>query len=368
MKGLLSSAYQKEVVKLMVTEKCTIYDCEFDLFVKGVIIDNKVYAIDAAGNPQPAKDHICEHVDCGRVQFFIPCKDNVCQEEYEGRVIGTCNWLKEPSNWGFFKFSTGEIIVPPIYDYAGSFYFDRAQVEKDGKFGLIDPYGSLILNIEWDSIKNLLRYKDQMYVVEKNGKFGLSDKYGNLVLTVDWEEIDHAGDCGHENTLYVVKRNGKYGYADKDGKLVVPPNDDKVEYFYEGFAVAEKDGKWGYINPQGQYVIDPIFAEAGHFCRSSFLVDGRESLFGTIAVAPVNFEGMWGLINTKGEYIIQPQFEEIGEVGFDYLVVKKDGIWGYVDNKLNQIMAEKNCNYIIYGGKKLCIKNGRISSKRKIKA
>ena len=264
----------------------------------------------------------------------------------------------DTSKWGFFSFSTGKIIIPPIFEYAYPFYGDRAQVKKGGKFGLIDLYGDLVLKIEWDNINELCHSNDPMYIVQKDNKLGLSDKFGCLVLKPEWEDIVDAGNSGEETGLLIVKKNDKFGYADRNGKI-------------EGSAVTLKEElKWGYIKPKhkGQYISQLIFEEAGYFFKffhtegTELLIDRRYSF-----VAPVELEGMWGLIDHKGKMLFHPQFELVGELFSDCLIVKRDGRWGYINNELNLILQEPNCNYLILGEKKLYIKNGRISLTRNIK-
>lgn len=42
---------------IMDKEACTIYDCEFDLYYKGLIMDSTVYRIDEEGNISPPNEY-----------------------------------------------------------------------------------------------------------------------------------------------------------------------------------------------------------------------------------------------------------------------------------------------------------------------
>ena len=307
---------------------CTIYDCEFDLYHKGVIKDNVVYKLDNEGNPVPIKEYVCEYVDFDRVQFYTGYYDRTYSEPQ-----------KDNSKWGYFQLSTGSVIVPPIYDYACPFYGDRARVYKNKKYGFIDTEGSEVVEVLWDNTAGA--FHEALCWVRKGDKFGYIDKRGRVILSPQFDiakEFEFIGNDyeGHKYAA-LVKKDGKYGYIDEKGKYIFEPSfDDAKKFWSKGYAPVKAYGKWAFIDKSGEFVVAFQFHEVGE--------EGR-------------FE-----IN---EYL-ENQKTLSSELYIDFYTVNKDGQWGLMDSNFNIIMPEPGANYVIYKGIKLFIKEGRVTSKRKV--
>ncbi|MBS5810548.1 MAG: WG repeat-containing protein, partial [Campylobacter concisus] len=55
----------------------------------------------------------------------------------------------------------------------------------------------------------------------------------------------------------------------------------------------------------------------------------------------VKKDGKWGYINTKGEQIIECKFDDTNYFNEGFAAVKKDGKWGYINTKGEQIVECK---------------------------
>ncbi len=75
------------------------------------------------------------------------------QYQYEGRGGGGGRAIQQFPNgqWGLID-TMGNEIVPPQYDYIGSFHAGVAVVKKDGKAGLIDTKGKVIVPLKYPNI------------------------------------------------------------------------------------------------------------------------------------------------------------------------------------------------------------------------
>lgn len=188
---------------------------------------------------------------------------------------------------------------------------------KDGKFGVMDLTGKVIIPAEYESLKEA---KTENLIAKKGGKTGIIDmsqvekvpfQYTDIVyyskadiyvaedenfqtnivntnfetkLTGILTELNE--DKGYiqirigeesryynfkfeqkkdteiltSNTLYVSKKDGKYGFVDKEGKVLVDYQyDDATEQNAYGFAGIKKDGKWGSIDSNGKIIQEPIY-------------------------------------------------------------------------------------------------------------
>ena len=276
---------------------CTIYDCEFDCYVKGIIVSNIVYAIDEAKGHIPPKDVICEHVDCGMVQFYTGYYNE--SELYNG--------IENKSRWGYFQLETGNILVSPEYEYAGPFCRDRACVIKKGKLGYIDYNGSIVMDIIWDKINP--------------GKLHLKHEKGRFIT---------------ESEPWVVSKDDKWGYITRTGKVITPLIFDNALLFEEYRAGIKKDNKWGFININGKVIIEPVYDEIESYkCIGN---DANKSYY----ASRVKNNDKYGFIDEDGNHITECLYEEACEFwDLGYAVVKYLGEYGLIDRNGEFVVANK---------------------------
>ena len=62
--------------------------------------------------------------------------------------------------------------------------------------------------------------------------------------------------------------------------------------------------------------------------------------------ALVKKDGKWGYINTKGEQIIECKFDDARDFSEGFAAVKKDGKWGYINTKGYPAFFDKSKNEI----------------------
>lgn len=82
-------------------------------------------------------------------------------------------------------------------------------VEKNGKKGLINFDGEVLLNIEYEDIYTLKGIRNSI-VIEKDGKKGIVDHFGKVLVESKYDEIKSLGE---DTKLYIVESNGRYGIA-----------------------------------------------------------------------------------------------------------------------------------------------------------
>ena len=62
--------------------------------------------------------------------------------------------------------------------------------------------------------------------------------------------------------------------------------------------------------------------------------------------AAVKKDGKYGYINTKGEQIVECKFDNGGDFNEGFAVVKKDGKWGYINTKGCSVIFDESKNEI----------------------
>jgi hypothetical protein len=270
-----------------------------------------------------------------------------------------------------FVDSAGKEIIPCVYDsivncdydndqaggvsyFSGSPGYCIAKVQKDGKWGIINSKGNVIIPCTYDGIRDFNFHKtgrvegpyidffswrdgkkNSMAVVRKGDKWGLINKQGKVFLRCLYDEI-----YSPRLTLFYggrvgVKQNGLWGFLDTAGRPVIPcvyeqigsrnygegnfNEEGDVYSFYGGISVAKKDGKWGAIDENGNEKVP-------------FVYDFMYSWSDSLDLTGVQKEGAWGFIDKAGNVAIPIIYDAIRWFE-DGLCAVKRGKWGFIDRK-----------------------------------
>ena len=140
---------------------------------------------------------------------------------------------------------------------ANDFSESLAAVEKNEKWGFIDRNGSLVIDYQFDSVRD--GFYEGFAAVEKNDIWYFIDKEGAFAFQEYFEDVKsfHEGCAG-------VKKDGKWGFIDKSGSFIIEAKYDDVGNFSEGMATVQKPddetkyggGEWAYINKSEEIMID----------------------------------------------------------------------------------------------------------------
>lgn len=158
----------------------------------------------------------------------------------------------------------------------------------------------------WDN--GVSSFNDGFARVELNGRYGLIDKSGKIVIPCVYENyyIEFA------EGLAAVKINGKFGFIDKEGKLSIPCIYDGVGRFSEGLAKVSSNNLWGYIDKNNKLVIPFKYQVADDFS------DGLAAVSSGKAGLNKNGDFLYGFIDTKGQLIYPEKFVAIIPSGKAY--------------------------------------------------
>ncbi len=135
------------------------------------------------------------------------------------------------SGFGFFN-RNNEWVVQPIYDYANAFVNGRAIVEKDGKYGVIDTLGKIIIPIKYDNIYGGCDEDGLFNAVIENVSyfFNCDGKYFTS------HEVKTIGACNSSKLHPFKDINEMMGYLNQDGTISIDAKYIRAEAFKEGKA------------------------------------------------------------------------------------------------------------------------------------
>lgn len=199
--------------------------------------------------------------------------------------------------------------------------------QKNGRWGLEDNDGNVIIPFEYDEIKFA---EKETFNVRKNGKWGIINKAGIIIIPFEYEEIKI-----DKKNNFNVKKKGKWGIVNKAGVIIIPCEYDEIKldmYNKDGFNV-KKNGKWGFIDETGVVIIP---------CEYEEIEVGFNRNYSQINSFQLKRNGKWGIADkTTGRIVIPCEYDDI--FGFaETMPVKKGGKWGVIDDKNTVIIP---CEY-----------------------
>lgn len=168
------------------------------------------------------------------------------------------------------------------YEYIEYIYDNYFIAFENGKFGIVDLNGNMVIDYKYDNIKKIpnsnvlqainnskntidLITKDKVILSMSNCQIQVKPNYIIMESENDRRYIDYNGTVIEnkdflDNTLYATRKGIKWGFTNKNGEYIVDAKYDFVTEFNEyGFAGIKKDGKWGSINKNGEIVIEPVY-------------------------------------------------------------------------------------------------------------
>lgn len=137
---------------------------------------------------------------------------------------------EENGKYGF-KDTSGNIVIPAIYDYVGCFNEGLVSVTVNGKTGFINHSGEMVI----PAVYEYGNYFSQgLACVSKNGKYGYINKHGKVVIDFLY---DRGWDFWEPDGFAAVEKNGKQGLIDRNGEIVMPIQYESAASTNNGVAV-----------------------------------------------------------------------------------------------------------------------------------
>lgn len=169
---------------------------------------------------------------------------------------------------------------PITVDKSTPFSNGVAAVETGGKWGLIGGKGELVSEFVWDSMElppygnnsniaalfDLLSSDYVLIKVSQDGKYGLIDTKGNIIVKAVWDNVGLSPltwdeyVTGSTDGMIPVKLNDKWGFIAKNtGEVAIVPrfeeHDGIAPFFSEGLALVYINEEYSFINKTGDVVI-----------------------------------------------------------------------------------------------------------------
>ena len=192
------------------------------------------------------------------------------------------------------------------------------KVQKDGKWGLINYEGKMLLNPQYDSIEALQGIKNAL-LVKKEGKCGIVNNEGKIILDTIYTEITNLGK--DNSSGYIVKNDeGMYGIVGTSKNVILENKYEDIEKVYgNDLYVITQEGKQKVINKEGQDVLTQGFEQVTDILKTKDA--------GVIYMS----NGKYGVMTLNGEVKIEAQYENLKEVKANIFIATKENKQGIVD-------------------------------------
>ena len=234
------------------------------------------------------------------------------------------------------------------YEDVTAIFRGTIQVLQNGKWGVAEPGGAIIIPCQYDKISNfyldtaIVRNGDIIYAVDKNNNrvaLAQSDvqDFGNfadgripLLINGKWQRATGDFEIGsymfeeigmYSNNVAAVKENGKWGVIDRSTNWILPAQYDEIIQDELGRCYAQNavftrlnDSVYLYINGTR---LDEVFDDARPFEDDGY--------------AAVKKDGKWGFIDATGILRIPYLFDDARSFGQHLAAVKHGEYWGYIN-------------------------------------
>jgi hypothetical protein len=193
--------------------------------------------------------------------------------------------------------------LDPEYDHITPFTDGVAWLIKDGKSGIIDTNGTIVVPPSWN-FHSLGAFDGGVAWVLAGGMYGLVSKTGAVLAEPQFKSVGEFGEDG----LALVVSDAGVSFIRRDGSYqIYGLQYDTAHKFSGGLArVGVRDAErssymapkyfYGYVDALGQEAMAPQWNEAGDF---------------TNGLAIVALGNKWGVIDEAGNYVLEPVYEAV---------------------------------------------------------
>lgn len=325
-----------------------------------------------------------------RTQNIVYQSDTTCGCDI--RYVDGIETIRNDSLYGFRR-ADGTIILPPTYRYVDEFQDGYCRVWLDyNHCGLIDTTGQLIVPPIFDGVS---LPSEKRIIIAKDNHFGYVDFHRNLIIPPIYP---NAAPFTNHRALVTLPDtdNPRCIFIDTLGAPLYSDTFQNATPFSDGYAAICKHNLWGIIDTLGREIIPPIYTHlsvpdhrtffAGDSNGLALFLLPAQSHINTLvqshinALTPFIYQpvtaladgrigvsslGKKGFLDTLGNISIPCIYDEIGLFRHGRTLVRIDSLYGIIDTLGRTILPLQYHNrtplgdkYIYHDGLALIEQNG----------
>jgi len=206
---------------------------------------------------------------------------------------------------------TGRVISIPQYGVAGRFSRGFAQIDFEGKSGLIDLEGRAVL---WPVFGFVVPFTADLFWATEERKIAKGNS-GREEFLFDTPLFTVNGVLA----VTAIMPKGRWGLVDRSGSWVRRPEFLDIRVFDRGdsrFMWAKTNAGWGLLRSDLSWQVEPRFEQVGSI---------------TDNFAPVALKNLWGFVDATGKIVIEPRFDYAFGFSGPYAPVRVKMQFGMID-------------------------------------
>lgn len=227
--------------------------------------------------------------------------------------------------------------------------FNYYLVRQDGKYGVIDRTGNLVVTNEYEDIIIPNPEKPVFICIYnynlENGEYDtkILNNEGKEIFT-EYEEVEAIAlknlitEVPYEKSVLKYKKDGKYGLIDYTGKVITKPIYEEIDnlLYKEGELLVKQDGKYGVINIKGVTLLKPEYDSIA--CDGYYNNDSKYGKDGYIVSVKTDEGYRYGYIDYTGKLLLKMEYNDIYRINNIkesediYLVTQRNGQSGLMKN------------------------------------
>lgn len=209
------------------------------------------------------------------------------------------------------------------------------KVCKDGKYGLINFEGKVLLEPTYNSIEPIKTIKNSMIVTNDDGKVGLIDDSGNVIINPEYDKITNLTDKYEDG--YIVTKNGKVGLINYNKKQVLDIKYDQILLCGSNMYVVKIGTNINLVDENGNELLTNKFLDAKEIANDKIVYVQNNKC---------------GLMDKKGNILVNPDYDDLKYCFDSKYIAKKDGKAGIIDENGNTLVDFKydSINYLSEAG------------------
>ncbi|MBR6504613.1 MAG: WG repeat-containing protein [Clostridia bacterium] len=203
------------------------------------------------------------------------------------------------------------------YDENGNLWYEEnvLRVKQDGKYGLIDYEGKVLISCEYDEIYSLKGTKNSI-ILKKEGKLGLADCRGNIIIEPVYINIMPMSN-DYKSGYIVVNSENTYGVVDFNKTVILEPKyQDIKQISANNMYVVKEEGNYKIIDKSANVINDKLNGEI-------IQINGENIV--------ISKDGKYGVINKNGEERLASNYDYLEYTFDNYYIAKKDNKYGIIN-------------------------------------
>lgn len=205
------------------------------------------------------------------------------------------------------------------------------KVQKNDKYGLINLEGKELLECEYEDIKPIMGTKS-VYITVKDGKQGLVDNLGNIIIENNYVAITSLTNK-YDNGFIVKSEDSKYGVIKYDKTVALETKYDEIKNVYGNncYVVKEAD-TLKIVDTEGKSYLEGKFDDVKQINANNVVIKK---------------ENKYGVMTLDGETKIEPKYDNLTFAFTDTYIAAKEGKYGIIsiDNEEKLEFKYENIEY-----------------------